>query len=367
MVERESNIELLRIIAMFMIILHHICVHCVYPQLNDVNSFWQFDNGFYREAIFYKELMFLEVPASFGKSANAIFILISGYFLIERGKKNNLSKNILNIVGQAIFVTIILTIVSFLYFRLNSDEYVTLIGVNQFNEEWWFIGYYIFIIVVGRLFLNEKLNLLTKEKYKMFLLILFSCCSLSWLGSALAGVIGNGRTAICGIFLYSLGGYIKKFDPFKNVKNLLMVFIIVASYLLLFLSNYNMNYNSIQPNIIIGNRQDVLPCLTYYEDYNLIPMVVGIVLFELFLRLKMTYNKYLNIFAKSLFMTYLLHDNPFVHRIWRETDWVSMLHDNITMFILYGFIWAIGILTLGFMAYKVYGVVTRIIGVFIQD
>lgn len=366
MVERKSNIELLRIIAMFMIILHHICVHCVYPQLSDVNSFWQFDNGFYRDAIFYKELMILEIPASFGKSANAIFIIISGYFLIERGNKNNLYKNVLGIIGQAIFVTIILAIVSCLYFRFNNDKYVTLMSVNQFNEEWWFIGYYIFIIVVGKLFLNEKLNLLTKEKYKLFLIVLFSCCSLSWLGNVLEGFIGNGRIAICGIFLYSLGGYINKYNPFRHIRIIVMVLIIIISYLLLFLSNYSMNYNSIQTNIIIGNEHDTVPYLTYYTDYNLIPMLIGIVLFELFIRLKMAYNKYLNMFAKSLFMTYLLHDNPFVRRVWRETDWITLLHGDVIEFILYSFMWAIGILALGFLIYKIYGITVRLISTYIR-
>lgn len=42
---RSSNIELLRIAAMMMIILHHMVVHCIYVQLTDASSIARMNNG----------------------------------------------------------------------------------------------------------------------------------------------------------------------------------------------------------------------------------------------------------------------------------------------------------------------------------
>lgn len=37
---RSSNIEMLRVVAMFMIVLFHITTHCIVPQLNNAGTPW---------------------------------------------------------------------------------------------------------------------------------------------------------------------------------------------------------------------------------------------------------------------------------------------------------------------------------------
>ena len=81
--KRKTNYELLRIIAMAMIVMHHICVHCIYPELTDMRLIELYKNGYYVEPVFFPRLILLEFPATFGKIGDVIFLLISGYFLIE--------------------------------------------------------------------------------------------------------------------------------------------------------------------------------------------------------------------------------------------------------------------------------------------
>ena len=89
---RSSNIELLRVIAMLMIILHHITVHCVYVQLTDITSINRLGNGLFNYPLFYKRLLILASMVPLGPIGNALFVLISGYFMISKEKKINLVK-----------------------------------------------------------------------------------------------------------------------------------------------------------------------------------------------------------------------------------------------------------------------------------
>ena len=54
---RDSNIELMRILAMLMIISYHIIIHCVNVQLVDSTSIEKLQNGWFNNPLFYKQLM----------------------------------------------------------------------------------------------------------------------------------------------------------------------------------------------------------------------------------------------------------------------------------------------------------------------
>lgn len=81
---RSSNIELLRIVAMFMIVTYHIVVHCVDVQLTSSDPSGVAAYGFFDHPVFYKRILILNTIMTFGIVGNAIFILILGYFLASR-------------------------------------------------------------------------------------------------------------------------------------------------------------------------------------------------------------------------------------------------------------------------------------------
>ena len=85
---RCSNIELLRICAMLMIIMYHIVYHCVNVQLTDANSIERMGNGLFNEPVFFKRLLIPAFIMPWGIVGNAIFILISGYFMAAKQKIN---------------------------------------------------------------------------------------------------------------------------------------------------------------------------------------------------------------------------------------------------------------------------------------
>ena len=71
---RASNIELLRIFAMFMIIGYHIILHCVNVQLVNLTSIERLQNGWFNNPMFYKQLLALSLMMPFGLVGNALFI-----------------------------------------------------------------------------------------------------------------------------------------------------------------------------------------------------------------------------------------------------------------------------------------------------
>lgn len=83
---RSSNIELLRVLAMFMIVMDHITVHCVTVQFTDPGSMGRRAVDFFNHPVFYPRLLIIDCLMTFGIVGNAIFILISGYFMANRGR-----------------------------------------------------------------------------------------------------------------------------------------------------------------------------------------------------------------------------------------------------------------------------------------
>ena len=73
---RSSNIELLRIVAMFMIILYHITCHCITVQLSNADTPMV---SYFTQPVFHKRLFLLDWLNTLGIISNAIFILISAH------------------------------------------------------------------------------------------------------------------------------------------------------------------------------------------------------------------------------------------------------------------------------------------------
>lgn len=108
---RLSNIEMLRILAMIMIIAHHLTYHCFRFQLEDRTMFAL--GEFFNKSIFYKKLLFHQFFMASGKIGNDIFFLISGYFLINR--EIDLIKTIRKVLSQLAFTILVLVILSYIY------------------------------------------------------------------------------------------------------------------------------------------------------------------------------------------------------------------------------------------------------------
>jgi hypothetical protein len=90
---------------------------------------------------------------------------------------------------------------------------------------------------------------------------------------------------------------------------------------------------------------------------QILVILTGIIVFELFRRLKLKHNKIINYLGASTFMVYLIHDNELFYHFWNRINWVEILHKNVFVFIV---VW-VGVVMLtfaiGVIAYILFNVV----------
>ena len=358
MKKRNSNMELLRIIAMLMIICYHIFLHCIYVQLTDANSITALGNGWFSYPTFFKRLCILSIISPTGQIGNAIFLIVSGYFMADK-KSIDLTKISKKLLFQLGFATLALSLISIFSYQRVTAFKVKLLSFNLFNWSSWYIGYYFLVIVLAKVFINKHLNKLSQKNYLMFLITLFAITQFSW-SVGLIRNIGSGLETLCiGIFLYALGGYIKKYNPFDSIKTWVIVAIMIITNIILIGNFYvNVTNNILEYSFTEGNK--FIQYIPLYDNIQIIPLILGITTFELFRRIKISNNKAINFIGASTFMIYLIHDNDFIYEIWKSKDWITLLYNNFTKFVATLEIWVIITFIVGFILYCIYLLIEKI-------
>lgn len=330
---RFSNFELLRILAMFMIVIYHIIDHCVIVQLVNPALIGREMIDYFNHPVFHKWLLILDSLKTFGIIANAEFILISGFFSAHRKLENiklvNISKKLLLQMGFAsIFLVFVSTVVHF----IKPDIFISMQNISSFNSTNWFVGYYFVIVLTGTLFLNKFLIQFDCERYAVFLIILFTFIQLSYSGELAESLISGSRTVLNGIFLYSLGGFIRKFNPFKNVRIYVFFVLSIFVYILIWLSSYNVTETNIQTCIRNGATDSFIQSVSWFPNYSIVIMILSICLFEVFRRIRLSENKSITFLGQATFMVYLIHDNSFFYEIWNLKDWITIMSVSPLLF-----------------------------------
>lgn len=332
MKERSSNIELLRAVAMLMIVAYHIFCHCIDIQLTDVNSIAILGNGWYSYPGFVKRLCILAVISPMGQIGNAIFLIISGYFMAHK-KSIDLTKISKKLLLQLGFAAIALGLFSIYEYRHVTSFSIDLLPFSAFNGMSWYIGYYFIVIVSAKVFLNRFLGNLTQKDYTMFLFVLFAFTQFSYTTAILSN-LGNGLETVCtGIFLYSLGGYIKKYNPFESIRLWAIIAIIIFINLLV-IGNF---YIGTADQILAFNANSwgmFTQLIPKFANNSIVPVTLGIAIFELFRRIKIPNSQIINYIGASTFMVYLLHDNEVFYKIWGIHDWITLLHSDVVRFVI---------------------------------
>lgn len=335
MTQRKSNIELLRIVAMLMIISYHIVLRCIDGQLTDADSIARMGNGLFSNPQIYRRLFLLAFISSWGQTANVIFLLITGYFLVGRGKRVNLTGIAAKLLGQMAFAAIALTLGSAaVYGHWGGTAPLTLLDINNFNYMSWFIGYYYVIVLFGGLFLNEFLDGLDQKRYLLFVAALFAVTQFFWPAQLLTDISYNLLVFAVGAFAYALGGYLHKYNPLGNIRAYVLLVIMVCVNALLYVSYLNDVNTDIAKYWQQGTGGPFTQTLMGFNTNSIVPIVCAVCLFELFIRLPLPTLRPINALAKCTLMVYLVHDNSLFYSIWNLTDWITPLHDNLAGFLV---------------------------------
>lgn len=360
MKQRSSNLELLRIVAMLMIVAYHIYDHCIGIQLTDPSWISKLGNEWVCVPRFSKKLCLLALIQPMGLTGNAIFFLISGYFTADKPSVD-LTKISKKLIFQLAFAAIVLGAVSIYAYRNGTDFPLKPVQFGAFNWMSWYVGYFFIVMVIAKVFLNSFLAKLSAKNYVMFMAALFAIVQFSWSRGVISN-LSNGLETVCiGVFLYSFGGYVRKYDPFKSVR-LWVIFAAVITINLIVLGNF---YISTANNILEFNQNggstfiQSIPC---YENYQIIPVTLGIALFELFRRIKAPNNPAINFIGASTFMVYLIHDNRLFYEIWKTQNWLSVLHETPLYFVVKYFVWTVATFAVGVLCYCLFLLLSKLLG-----
>ena len=358
--QRRSNLELLRIVAMLMIIAFHIYRHCVSGQLTDPDSMERMGNGLFSVPLFYKKLLLLTVFSSFGRAGNVVFMTLTGYFMVAKGREIRLIPIAKKLLLEQGYAAVLLLITSLLVFRRNPDSCTTLTEVNLFNSMSWYVGYYFLVMLLARLCLNRYLEKLERKQYRLFLFALLCMTQFKWIIKLLNGVTGDLVILITGVFLYALGGYIRRYQPFARVRTWAIFGVIFGIYVLLFLSTYAGVQNRIQDYYREASTDPFIQYIPNVGDNSIVAILLGLSLFELFRRIKMPCCRGINYLGGATFMIYLLHDNSFFYSLWDRQDWITLLSEHPMGFLLRYGAWTVRTFVYGFIAYLGYRLLRRI-------
>lgn len=267
---RQSNIELLRIVAMSMIVIGHFLYHGVTK-----------DNM----PRFLYELLY-----TYCRDGVNLFFLISGFFRI---------KSTVRSVARLVFTVLFFECINYLlvYIAVGEvyfDGRLSTLFFPISAGPYWFLQVYLALIICSPL-INRGIDGLSLNKLRAFMLILslftFYSCGF---GGNMSNP--NGYSFLQGVYMYCVAAYLKRdnwlMSRLKGVK------CIGAAFVMLTLGAILVYYS----------KKSLL------TDYNsFINIISSALIFTYFVNLDIK-NKTVNIIASGALGCYLLQDGQFGHR-----------------------------------------------------
>lgn len=284
--ERETNFELLRIVAMIMIILHHYVYYggVAYVYAAGVNR--------------YLGIVLLFI----GKTGVNIFMLISGYFLVNSSFK---IKKCLKLIFQVFFYSVLAIFIRKIIYK---DVIGTNIISNCFpvlNNVYWFFSTYIGVYILSP-FINKFIKTIDKKKIEILIIILFFMLSVIPTFGLAKHFVGNLQLFI---LVYLIGAYFRLYgNSFINLKQVKFGMVSVIVLLIVFIMLAR-----------VSNSRLILFANFAKEMNYILIFVLSIFIFLYFKELKIKQSKIINFLAKGSFAVYLIHDNPNLRNlIWKD-------------------------------------------------
>lgn len=285
--KRQSNFELLRIICMILIVAHHLSVHSKLP-----------------ENVTKLNLYIHQSLEAFGKIAVNIFVLISGYFMIN---SKFTFKKVFKLIFQIIFYDLMIYF-GFCVFGLetfNLGVFIHQIFPTYFNQ-YWFMSYYIILYMISP-FLNKALKQCSVEEF----IILLSILLVFQLNIFETSSLVNFSNFAWFITLYTTAAFIRlHFDNNGHVAYAYMTFVISLAIIFIFAFCFK------------------IKC---WDISNILSYLLSVSTFYIFKHINIKHSKFINLIASTTLGVYLIHDNrfirPYIWNIWLNIPYHATINN----------------------------------------
>lgn len=306
-IERDSNFELLRIVAIFMVLILHYFNGGMGGAFNNVKS----------GTLNYYFMYFIE---SLSIIAVNLFVLISGYFMCTK-KETKISK-VLNLILLTSFYSVVFYILSIFLGSSNFSLRELVYSMIPFTYgSKWFISTYVVLSLISP-YLNVIFERIDEVNMRKLVLILIITISITPTLLNKLSYNDNGYGVLSFIMLYTIGAYIRL--HFKKDKKLIFY---LSSYILFTIFTFIYAQTSERA-----------------WDYNSIFNVMSsISLFLVFAKIKLK-STIINTLATYSFAIYVVHTEPRINVILYQTIlkcnqfWSSdffVLHMLISIMLIY--------------------------------
>ena len=316
MKERNSSFELLRIISMFLIVMHHYAFHGTLDWMH------------YNEQII-GTLRVNIILLMLGKVGVNIFVFIGAYFLVD--KKFNFRRPINLFLDTALYSFSIWLLLYFLNPKLifNNAGIIKAIFPFPMPSGYWFVNSYIFILLIMS-FLNLLVRKLGRKEFKIviwMLVILWSVLPtflqiFPYQPNVSATDFGYSEGTFF-ILLYFIGAYIRKYGISISSRMIGLTGVILI---------INVLYIYLMSNASLYTKLNIFQSL-----YNPFSLFWSLIVFIVFTKFKF-YSKVVNFISSSMFGVYLIHENSYVRPIiWKslinsallKNDWMNYLEGAV--------------------------------------
>lgn len=284
---RQLNIELLRILTMYLVLVVHAAFHTFgWPTPLEI-----------REDIIGK------IGIIFSESVSIVcvnvFVFISGWFGITPKLKS-----FSNFIFQILFLSIII----YTFSIITGISQLSVTGIMQcftLTDRMWFVLVYLSLYLIAPV-LNDFVKYANRRTFKLVLIALFLMQTIYGWGG-FAEYYMEGYSTISFIALYLLARYLKVYTPSVTQKG-------ISCYITCFI----MCVILLSVSSVIFSMIDTLDSIMQivmvksFSYINPVVIVQSCSLFFIFEKMKISpnYSKVITFVASSCFAVFLLHTNP---------------------------------------------------------
>ncbi|MCD7775159.1 MAG: acyltransferase family protein [Clostridiales bacterium] len=248
---RNSSLELLRILCMFFIILHHYSLYGGYEEFTAENL--------------TAGVVLVQMISMFGRNACSVFAMITGYFMIHSAKDT--PKKSLILITEMVFYSWIINAILFATGQVEFTLRGLLIAVFPmiWGRNWFVLAYVIFLLFVP--YVNRFIKALDKKTFTGLLALIF--VFFSFLKTfAKAGWEFSDFDFF--VVFYLAGAYIRLYADDLKYKNSINLIVMLISAALLLLTVPVMDFAG-----VITGIDTFVNMAVYFRDYY---CPIGIVL-----------------------------------------------------------------------------------------
>lgn len=279
--KRNSNIEILRIISVFFIILNHYSLY----------GGFKFENPLTVNAM---TVQFLHLG---GKIGVDMFIFISGWFM-STSKTFNL-KRIVQLCVQVLFYSIILAAAGIFLKTLSPKDTIRMLAAIPFGN-WIFITSYFMLFCLSPI-LNIIINNISKQRY--FILLVFLGITWCIFPTFFKADFDMSNTSWY-IYIYLVAGFLRKYESGIPKKPKIWIMVGVGSLLLIMFSEVILEIMGVYVAPIFGHHAE------HFRSMNSVLVLITVVC--TFIGVSQLNPRISNIIPKiasTSLAVFVLHDN----------------------------------------------------------